>query len=118
MLKIKLRNAGSDDPHSQTFRFFYLLLIALFTIYPIVDAATDAYSDHLTHSTVANDYDYDDDRIASAVHDHSVNDNDQHAPNPDFSLQASIDDGSSTHISQREIPVIALKSSQACPPLS
>lgn len=109
MLKVNIHN---DPPRSRINRRrrLLLLVLVLFALYPILDAALDAYSDHLTHPLRMTP----DDRMCSVRH--------HHTPKTTTFFQRvsfpAIDDPFFYFFKNRAIPAVAIKISQSCPPVS
>ncbi len=66
MLKVNINTI--ELARSRIYRRLLVLCLVLFAFYPLIDAALDAYSDHLTHPLRMTP----DDRVCSSRHnDHS-----------------------------------------------
>jgi hypothetical protein len=111
MLKVKKYN--NDLPLCRKLGLLCLLFLAFVVLYPVADAALDAYSDHLTHDPRM----LPDDRMQPGQQNH---------PSKIAIIQqvsvseiSAIIDGPVFHaFITRTLPATAVKISQTCPPLS
>jgi hypothetical protein len=111
MLKVKIYN--NNLPLSRKFGLLCLLFLTLVVLYPVADAALDAYSDHLTHSPRM----LPDDRMQSDQQNHPA----KVALLQQTSALAisAIIDGPVFHVFiRRTVPATAVIISQTSPPLS
>jgi hypothetical protein len=92
-------------------RFLLVLVLFLFAIYPIVDSALDAYSDHLTHPEWMSP----DHRINAPKHDHRYV---QTAGVVQCILAAEIDNTAFLFFRNAAVPSSIMISFQSCSPLS
>ena len=106
MQKVNIYNIGLT--RSRICRLLFVLCLVLFALYPLFDAALDAYSDHLTHPLRMTP----DDRICAARHN-------DHVPNISALFQRvsvpAIDCPVFHFFRNSAIPVAVIRNSQSCP---
>jgi hypothetical protein len=97
----------------RTYRLLFFLFLVLFTIYPILDA----YADSFSNCSPAN-LDVADDSLYTSEHISRGHQTSHTSFNGLFLPASSIIENSSFTILEREIPINEIKSHQSCPPLS
>jgi len=112
MLKVKIHN--NDLPLNRVYGLLCLLFLTFVVLYPLADAALDAFSDHLTHSPRM----LPDDRIQSDQQNHPSKI--AIVQQVSYSaISAITPDDPVFHIFiTRTMPATAVKIFQACSPLS
>jgi hypothetical protein len=111
MLKVTTYNKHS--PQSRVYGLLCLLFLAFVALYPLADAALDAFSDHLAHSP-------------RMLPEDRIHQDQQNHPSKIVLIQQAsalaisvIIDGPVFHVFiTRTMPATAVKTSQTCPPLS
>jgi hypothetical protein len=101
------------------YRLLFLLFLAVFFIYPIADAAFDAQTDYLDHSSAINDIDDDysgDNHDAFYVLKHASQN--YHAAGTALFHQPSAACDPVIHIFDRKISATVVKTSQTSPTLA